>query len=176
MRPVLFTVEEPGSGRLSTMAKPRGGDWLTDEMSALRAVGVDILVCALGLAELDEVDLMEEPRAARDAGLEFVSIPIQDRGVPDPAAVLPELTRLARRLRDGAHIVTHCRFGIGRASLLAVGILVLGGLEPSRAWRQVEHARGLSVPDTPSQRQWPEALLEAARDGGGRVTSVDRPY
>jgi hypothetical protein len=72
MRPTLFTVDQPSPGRLSIMAKPRGGDWLTDEMAALHAAGVDILVCALTTAELHEVDLTEEPSTARDSGLEFV--------------------------------------------------------------------------------------------------------
>src|SRR5437763_1273725 len=130
MRPTLFTIDRPGPGQLSTMAKPRGGDWL---------------VSALTVAELNEIDLAEEPQAARDAGLEFVSIPITDRDVPDPAAVLPDLRRLAERLRDGDHIVTHCRFGIGRASLLAAGILVLTGCPPDQAWHQLERARGHAV-------------------------------
>ncbi|MFI7645196.1 tyrosine protein phosphatase [Micromonospora sp. NPDC049460] len=160
MRPTLFTIDQPSAGRLSTMAKPRGGDWLTDEMAALHAAGVDILVCALTTAELHEVDIAEEPSAARNAGMEFMSIPIQDRGVPDPATVLPHLQRLAERLRSGVHIVTHCRFGIGRASLLAAGILVLNGLPPHQAWNQLEHARGLAVPDTPAQREWPNELLK----------------
>src|SRR5689334_15642611 len=83
MRPTLFTIDQPGPGRLSTMAKPRGGDWLADEMIALHAAGVDILVCALTTAERDKVDLSEEPQAAINAGLQFVSIPILDRNVPD---------------------------------------------------------------------------------------------
>ncbi|WP_426503412.1 protein-tyrosine phosphatase family protein [Dactylosporangium sp. McL0621] len=159
MRPTLFTIDQPGPGRLSTMAKPRGGDWLTDELTALRAAGVDILVCALTAAEIHEVDLADESDAARDAGLEFVSIPIPDRDVPDPAAVLPELRRLAGRLRAGDHVVTHCRFGIGRASLLAAGILVLGGVTAEAAWQRLERARGHAVPDTPAQRAWPIKLL-----------------
>jgi protein-tyrosine phosphatase len=163
MRPTLFTVDQPGPGRLSTMAKPRGGDWLTDEMTALHAVGVDVLVCALTTAELHEVDLTDEPRAAHDAGLEFVSIPILDREVPDPTIVLPDMQRLAGRLRGGAHIVSHCRFGIGRASLLAAGILVLNGLTPDQAWGQLAQARGLAVPDTPAQREWPIELLKRAQ-------------
>ena len=162
MRPTLFTVDQPGPGQLSIMAKPRGGDWLSDEMTALHNADVDILVCALTTAELHEVDLTEEPRAARDAGLEFVSIPIPDRAVPDPATVLPDIQRLAERLRDGAHIVAHCRIGIGRASLLAAGILVLNGLPPDQAWHRLERARGLTVPDTPAQREWPTELLKRA--------------
>jgi protein-tyrosine phosphatase len=109
--------------------------------------------------------LTNEPQAAHAAGLEFVSIPIPDRGVPDPAAVLPDLQRLASRVRNGAHVVTHCRFGIGRASLLAVGILVLNGLPSEQAWEQLERARGLIVPDTPAQRAWPNELLNSAQIG-----------
>jgi integrase len=159
MRPHLFTIDQPGPGTLSTMAKPRGGDWLADEMTALRVAGVDILTSALTAAELHELDLIHEPQAARDAGLQFISMPITDRGTPDPAVVLPHLRRLAERLRAGDHIVTHCRFGIGRASLLAASILVLNGLPPDQAWTRLEHARGLAVPDTPAQRAWPDALL-----------------
>ena len=159
MRPHLFTIDQPGPGTLSTMAKPRGGDWLADEMTALRVAGVDILTSALTTAELHDLDLIHEPQTARDAGLQFISMPIHDRGTPDPAVDLPQLRRLAERLRAGDHIVVHCRFGIGRASLLAASILVLNGLPPDQTWTRLEQARGLAVPDTPAQRAWPDALL-----------------
>ena len=54
MQPALYTVDYRGPGRVSTMAKPRGGDWLPDEMTALKAIGVDVLVCTLTSAELHE--------------------------------------------------------------------------------------------------------------------------
>lgn len=141
------------------MAKPRGGDWLEDEMAALKACGIDVLVCALTRLELDETGLRAEAQEARNAGLQFVWIPIPDRDIPDLAAVLPTLRQLAEQLRGGAHIVTHCRFGIGRASLLAAALLVLNGVDPDVAWRQLERARGLAVPDTAEQRQWTSKLL-----------------
>jgi protein-tyrosine phosphatase len=162
MRPSLFTVDLPGPGQLSTMARPRGADWLEDEMKALRAVGVDVLVCALTQPELDELGLAAEPRAAIAAGLHFVFVPIPDRAVPDPATVLPSLRDLTRRLREGAHVVTHCRFGIGRASLLAAALIVLGGVEPDTAWSRLEQARGLPVPDTDEQREWVVNLRDGA--------------
>jgi protein-tyrosine phosphatase len=154
MRPALFTVDLPGPGKLSTMARPRGLDWLEDEMNALSTAGVDVLVCALTQGELDELGLSAEARAATAAGLRFVAIPIPDRAVPDPATVLPTLRGLAGQLRQGAHIVTHCRFGIGRASLLAAALLILNGVDPDTAWNRLAQARGLCVPDTTAQRQW----------------------
>jgi protein-tyrosine phosphatase len=159
MRPTLYTVDHPGPGRLSTMAKPRGGDWLDDEMAALKAYGVDVLVCALTSAELQESGLANEPRAAHEAGLSFVPVPIPDRDVPDLATVLPTLHRLSAGLRDGSHVVTHCRFGIGRSSLLAAALMVLNAVDPDTAWRRLEQARGIAVPDTAEQRDWPRKLL-----------------
>ncbi|MFF0413613.1 tyrosine protein phosphatase [Kitasatospora sp. NPDC004745] len=159
MRPALFTLDLPGPGRLSTMARPRGHDWLDDEMTALSNHGVDILVCALTGPELAELGLTDEPRAATAAGLRFLAAPIPDRTVPDPAEILPTLHTLAEQLRDGAHIVTHCRAGIGRSSLLAAAVLTLTGTAPDTAWHHIERARGLTVPDTTEQRRWPLHLL-----------------
>ncbi|GAA1269224.1 tyrosine protein phosphatase [Kitasatospora nipponensis] len=158
MRPSLFTLDLPGPGRLSTMARPRGGDWLRDEMAALGACGVDVLVCALTADELDELDLAAEPREAVAAGLRFVALPIPDRTVPELDPILPTLRELAVRLREGDHLVTHCRAGIGRSSLLAAAVLVLGGMDPDTAWQRIERARGLAVPDTAEQRAWTAQL------------------
>lgn len=159
MRPTLFTTDLPGPGRLSTMAKPRGADWLDDELRGLREAGVDVLVCALTGPERDELGLSDEERAAEAAGLRFVSVPIPDRTVPDLATVLPTLRDLSDRLAAGAHVVTHCRAGIGRASLLAAALLILGGTDADTAWSAIEEARGLAVPDTPEQRAWTLRLL-----------------
>nr|WP_223244620.1 tyrosine protein phosphatase [Streptomyces sp. CBMA156] len=141
------------------MARPRGFDWLEDEMAALGGHGVDILVSALTGPEAGELGLVDEPRQALAAGLRFVAIPVPDRTVPDLATVLPVLRGLAGQLRDGAHVVTHCRAGIGRSSLLAASLLILNGIDPGIAWERIERARGLAVPDTAEQREWTMKLL-----------------
>jgi protein-tyrosine phosphatase len=161
LRPTLYVVRRDGPGRLSTMAKPRGDDWLDDELHALRRAGVDLLVCALPEPELRELGLAGEAAAARRAGLEFVAIPIEDRSVPHLEAALPRLQELIQRLHAGAHAVTHCRFGIGRASLLAAAVLVLEGVDPDEAWRRLTQARGQRVPDTDEQRRWIASLPAA---------------
>ena len=163
MRPTLYTIARPGPGQLSTMAKPRGGEWLPEEMAALTRHGVTVLVCALTRPELEETRLTSEPDAARHAGLRFIPLPIPDRGVPELDTALPVLDALAQDLADGAHIVTHCRFGIGRASLLAAALMVLTGTEPEDAWHLIAQARGLPIPDTDAQRQWPTRLIKHQR-------------
>jgi protein-tyrosine phosphatase len=164
MHPTLYTVQRHGPGRLSTMAKPRGGDWLEDELRGLCRLGVDVLVCALPAAELEEVDLADEPRAAELAGLEFVWIPIADRAVPDLADLLPVLEGLIQRLRRNQHLTIHCRFGIGRASLLAAALLRLEGMDADQAWGHVARARGRPVPDTDEQRLWIARLRPPVAD------------
>jgi hypothetical protein len=47
MRAPLYSVQGPPLGKVRIMARPRGGDWLIDEIKALRASGVDILVSLL---------------------------------------------------------------------------------------------------------------------------------
>src|SRR5690242_6178020 len=47
MQGPLYTVQELPSGKVNTMARPRGGDWLFDEIKPLRASGVDIMVSLL---------------------------------------------------------------------------------------------------------------------------------
>jgi hypothetical protein len=48
---------------------------------------------------------------------------------------------------------------IGRSSLLATALMVLNGVDPDTAWRLLEQARGLAVPHTAEQREWPRRLL-----------------
>lgn len=154
MRPRLYTVPRAGAGRLSIMARPRGGDWLADELHGLRHIGVKVLVCALTDPEQVELGLAEEATACATAGMAFVAIPIPDRGVPDEETLQPVLDHLHAALTTGQHIVIHCRAGIGRASLLAGALLVSEGLDAEQAWQRLATARGLPVPDTNQQRQW----------------------
>jgi protein-tyrosine phosphatase len=154
MRPRLNTVARAGAGRLSMMARPRGGDWLTEELHGLRRLGVEVLVCALTATEQLELGLTEEATACTTTGLAFVAIPIPDRGVPDEQSLRPVLDQLQVALAAGRHVVIHCRAGIGRASLVAGALLVAEGLAPDQAWQRLAAARGLPVPDTDQQRQW----------------------
>lgn len=172
MRPALYVIDmapvDPdgappegdrpaglAAGRLATMAHPRGGDWLGEEMSGLAGAGVELLVSALTDGELAELRLTGEAGAARAAGLDFVRYPIPDVSLPPlMAAELALSARLAEEVRAGRFVVTHCRAGIGRSSMLAGTVLVRLGLTPSQAWQRIRAARGLPVPDNSAQERW----------------------
>lgn len=152
----MFNVATLGPGRLSTMARPRGGDWLEDEMASLRRAGTDVLVCMLTLSELRELDLAEEAAAAEAAGVRFIWVPTPDRGTPELQRFRSLVAELIAELAGGHHVVVHCRMGIGRSSLVAAGVLVAQGMPAVDAWAKISDARGLAVPDTPEQRRWLE--------------------
>ncbi len=162
MRATIFTVQTEGQGALSTMSRPRGGDWLADEMSALRDAGVDVLVSMLSQQELDQLDLAGEASAAQTAGIRFVSLPTPDRGLPDTGAFKALVDSLVAAMDAGDHVVVHCRMGIGRSSMVAAAVLMARGSSAPDVWAAIASARGLEVPDTEQQRQWVELIMRPA--------------
>jgi protein-tyrosine phosphatase len=170
MRPALHVIAWPGPGRLATMAHPRGGPWLAEEMTGLSHAGVDVFVSALTWDEDRRLGLTEAADAAAAVGIEFMSFPIADRGVPRARDIAGDTevvalgVRLAAHVRAGRFVVTQCFAGIGRSTLLAAVTLVMLGTGPERALEMVSEARGLPVPDTEAQRHW---LYEFAAAHGG---------
>jgi protein-tyrosine phosphatase len=142
------------------MARPRGGDWLADELHALANTGTDILVSLLTDAELIELDLGDEESLAAATGLEFHRLPTPDRDVPQRQATLILAETLSQRLNEGAGIAVHCRNGIGRSSTLAVAVLLHQGVGAREAFQRIAQARGLPVPDTQAQQNFITSLHE----------------
>ena len=155
MRTDLYWIDGSWNGRLAIAARPRGGDWLEDEVRSWRQAGLDMIVSLLTPDEIAEFDLGGEGPACRQHGVEFASIPIPDRGVPGSRkAVLTLVHMLAGRLGAGKRVAVHCRQGIGRSALLVACLLVVAGEDPETAFRRIREARGCPVPDTPEQQEW----------------------
>lgn len=150
-----YWIPGPWRGKLAILARPRGGDWLDDEMRGWRRAGINIIVSLLETDEAAQLDLRKEPAVARENGIQFIAFPIPDRGVP---ASLPDsialMARLSRERDAGKNIAVHCRQGIGGSGLIAAGILANSGTHPDEALRIVGGARGLTVPETWEQREW----------------------
>jgi len=60
MKAELYWVEAPWQGRLAIAPRPRGGDWLEDEVRAWRQSGVEVVVSLLTDSEIAEFDLGRE--------------------------------------------------------------------------------------------------------------------
>lgn len=142
---------------VAVAARPRGSDWLGDEMAQLRADGVDILVSCLTGPEEEDLGLTAESTIAGEQGIEFVRLPIEDRDVPaDMTAFTSVLQRLDLSRHQGRRLAIHCRQGLGRSPLVAAALLVVAGASPDAAWTAVGAERGVPVPETEAQRAWLE--------------------
>jgi protein-tyrosine phosphatase len=150
-----FWVAGDWPGRLGIVTRPRGGDWLADEMAAWRAAGIDEVVSLLEPHEVRELELALEPDLCRRHGMQHHAFPVADRGVPESGAQAVELAlALLKSLRRGRSVAVHCRQGIGRSASLVALVLSLSGVMPDQAFLAVQQARGCPVPDTGEQRAW----------------------
>jgi protein-tyrosine phosphatase len=158
----LFEVETGGAGRLAIMARPRAGEWLDDEVVALKALGVQQVASLLTADETTELDLEREARVCVEQGLGFHAFPILDREVPSlDEETFAFLDRLCTLVTSGQFVAVHCRMGIGRSSLVAASVLALLGVEPEEGFARLSRARGVEVPDTADQRAWVSRFVEA---------------
>lgn len=151
----LYWAEGPWPGKLALAARPRGGDWLEDEMAAWRRAGIDTVLSLLTSEEEQELDLKDEAREVKQEGMKFLSLPIPDREVPRAESdVRAAVEKLDADLSSGKNVVIHCRQGIGRSGLVAACLLITKGLSSGAAVGSLTAARGTDVPETPEQRRW----------------------
>jgi len=155
MKQDIFWIPGPWPGKLATMSRPRGGDWLEDEIRSWREAGIEVVVSLLSHDEEYELGIEDEPRLARECGLTFTSFPIDDYGVPASTDALRALVHeLEDLLRRGQCVAIHCRQGIGRSSLVAACLLAFAGEDVDTLFQRISDSRGRSVPDTADQRNW----------------------
>lgn len=146
---------EAGSIRLAILPRPRGNDWLSDDIAAARRAGVDVIVSALTEEETEELGLADEGKCCRESGVQFLSFPIEDRSLPSSMSDLRMfLNSVDQEIKENKSVAIHCRAGIGRSSMLCACLLVFRGFSTDQAFRMIQEARGCPVPDTDEQRSW----------------------
>jgi protein-tyrosine phosphatase len=155
MRTELYWVDGPWPGKLAIAPRPRGADWLKNEIADWQRAGLNTVVSLLTPAEEEDLDLRDEARAVSEGAMKFISFPIPDREVPaSQTEVAALLDKIDSDLAAGKGVIVHCRGGIGRSGLIAACLLVMKGLTPEAAVHKVSQARGVSVPETREQRNW----------------------
>ena len=148
----VFWINDTG---LAIVLRPRGDDWLPDDLSRLKRAGIHILVSTLEGWETRELGLSAEASLWEELGLQFLSFPIRDRTTPTNREEFDDFVRsLAKRLHAGEKIGIHCRGCIGRSTVVTACTLIELGWPAEGALRAIEASRGCSVPDTEAQREW----------------------
>jgi protein-tyrosine phosphatase len=146
-------------GSIGIMPRPRGGDWLEDEMKHFKRAHVSLLVSLLESEEIRELELQAEALKCAQYGIAFLHFPIRDRSIPLAANTF--IKELSQRINDGEKVVIHCRMGIGRASIIAGSLLLLRGYKTAQILEKISAARGLKVPDTEEQVLWLMAMEDS---------------
>jgi protein-tyrosine phosphatase len=151
----VYWIEGPWKGRLAIVPRPRGGDWLDDEVSSWRESGIDVVVSFLTIEEAAEFALENEGELSKAHGIRFVSFPIPDQQVPlSKQAAIALLHDLEEALVEGKTVAVHCRQSVGRSATIAAALLVSEGEDPRVAFEKIEKARGCKVPETAEQERW----------------------
>jgi protein-tyrosine phosphatase len=148
----LYWIDTSSAFKLAIMARPRAGDWLEDEVAHWKDSGVSTVVSLLEREEIDDLGLEMEAVLCEDNGIQYLSYPIPDRGVPDDARAAMQFAK--HIAQNGANIAIHCRAGIGRSAVMAAVVLIISGVEPNAALAAIQMARRLPIPDTDAQRDW----------------------
>ena len=158
MYPDPKRVLQMGNGVLYIMGKPAGFENLHDDISHLSRNGITHIVSLLETSEADELGLSQEEALSDDVDINYRQLPIQDRSTPDsPQDFIALVSESYAQILDGAHLVAHCRAGIGRSGIFTTAVLIHHGLTVDDAFEAVSVARGFRIPDTQSQIDWIQA-------------------
>lgn len=161
--PVIYWIDHSGPGRLAILGRPEGDEALEGEIRGWRDAGVDVVVSLLTETDNEFLGLSAEAELCGTNGLEFISFPIKDRGVPDSSAALELVSELHDLLTKGKSIGFHCHGCIGRAPLIASCVLMFAGESAERAFKRVSCARGYPIPEAPQQAEWGRKFARAMR-------------
>ena len=94
----LHWVDGPWPGKLALAARPRGGEWLEDELIAWSQSGAKTVLSLLTPDKERDLEIAHEAQQAEAHGIKFLSFPILDRQVPESEGAL---TKTLENLKGG---------------------------------------------------------------------------
>lgn len=152
----IYWIEKFDNGAaLGIMARPRGNDWLEDEIKGLKFNKIQTIVSLLEREEISELGLNQEENFCKHYQIDYINFPIKDRGLPaDQNKVKILILQLRQKIQQGEKVVIHCRMGIGRSSIIAGAILLNDNVNADEVINKICKEREMQVPDTEEQRDW----------------------
>jgi len=150
----LYEITPCPQGRLATMPRPRGGEWLQGELASLKTRDVTDVISLLTEPEEAELGLLAEAQLCEEVGMKFHRFLVRDRGVPVQPDFDNFISSLLPVLKRGGFIAVHCRAGIGRATVVAAAFLCRLGVSAEEAIAVISETRGFDVPDTDEQYEF----------------------
>jgi protein-tyrosine phosphatase len=139
-------------------------DWLTSWIAVGGAFPIERaerLASAHGITRVVDLraEACDEELVLKRAGIALLHLPTADCCAIAQPMIREGVAWVACALAEGRRVLIHCQHGIGRSALLALCVLVEGGLDPLEA---LELAKGARRVVSPSPEQL-EAFIEFAR-------------
>lgn len=132
---------------------PLGGADLRGELERITADGFGHVLSLLEPDEAAELGLADEAAMCQSIGIRFHHLPVRDGSIPGFAVYVAFMDALADALQDQRGLVVHCRHGIGRTSLVVIGLLLRKGWTYTDAADLASEVRGAMLPATAPQRR-----------------------
>ncbi|HXJ22953.1 MAG TPA: dual specificity protein phosphatase [Polyangia bacterium] len=140
-------------------------DWLTDRLAIggwFSSETVELLATVHGISRVVDLrgeDCDDELALARH-GIRLLHVPTEDCSAIDPEDIARGVAWVQSALRARHRVLIHCQHGVGRSALLALCVLIDGGMSPVAAVTLAKDARAAMSP-TPGQLR---ALLAFAAE------------
>jgi protein-tyrosine phosphatase len=151
----MYKVGTMGNGFLAIMACPTIDTDAPASVANIAGLGINLVVSLLEPGEARTLGLEGERLEVKAHGMEFISFPIPDMGLPASVQEFASITKtLFAQVNAGSNTLVHCRAGIGRSGLLSAGVLLHAGMDAEEAFAYVSKMRGIRVPETPDQHDW----------------------
>ena len=155
MKAEMYKVGTMGDGFLAMMACPTLDAEAPASVANIARLGIRQVVSLLEPSEARNLGLDAERLEVKALGMDFISFPIPDMGVPASVDDYAQIVQmLFTQVCAGINTLVHCRAGIGRSGLLSAGVLLYTGMNVEEAFNYVSHMRGIRVPETMEQHDW----------------------
>lgn len=146
------------------------GAWQRDlglDLDEIKKWGASLILTLVEKEELEQLHVTDLGAGVEARGMEWLHLPIRDASVPSALFEKSWLThgeRIRCLLRDGSHVVVHCKGGQGRAGMIAARLLAELGMAPDEAMRLVRSKREGAI-ETRAQ----EDVVRGAKSIAGSV-------
>ena len=112
-----------------------------------------VLVSLLDNREVEFLKLENEREEAIIVYSKFIHFPIPDMSIPGYEDFVNLIEQLYTNTNTNDKIIIHCKHGIGRSGLIALGLMVKNGNDLIESIKAISKIRGYDIPQSRSQRK-----------------------